>query len=641
MDVQLPDGTVIKDIPEGTTKADLTAKLRSNGYDVSKLEAPAPDYGNEGRREPAQKPEHLVNTIGRAVLGESLGPLAGDVMAGLNRAGAGAARFGEDLVRGRNPLTDTPELADVMLAEKTGKPAKRGYLTQTLSDDAADAYKDAGPVAGLTNFAANAALTSAPSNLAGKAAQDTITKMLPRAAVAGSKNVNLASAVNGAVAGATSGALLPPEEGSTRAENALQGALGGTVGRLAIGGIGDAVNAGREFMRTGSQAALARAAKLFEKNLKPGEMASVTNNVQLPQEVPMSTAAAAGSPKLAAFEKTARGTDTTGKWEALDERTKAAAWDKTGEALQGSIADLQPRQLAVKEAMKPAQEALDRIKFKEADKDGLILSLTQLAKKSDFNADSQASRELNRVIADATGPGVTLGGLANLDTNLATGSSKYKLDDRQMGMVRDIVRSKIDSLSNGAWSKAHADLAAARVPLERSEAANAVYGDFSDAFGGARGKTSSGSPELTATKLANSVIRRGTDATDKLAPRDVMDPVDREQIGHVVDALRRAEYPKTASVAAAKMPGVTVDARGNPTPLDNNVWSAVRYVADKMLGSRNEATRRAADVALRSGQGWQKMLDAAQASKEISASDAATLAAILRGAGPVAGSASQ
>jgi hypothetical protein len=41
MDVRLPDGTVIKNVPDGMSKADLTAKLKANGYDIGKLEAPA------------------------------------------------------------------------------------------------------------------------------------------------------------------------------------------------------------------------------------------------------------------------------------------------------------------------------------------------------------------------------------------------------------------------------------------------------------------------------------------------------------------------------------------------------------------------------------------------------------------------
>ena len=39
MDVQLPDGTIVRGVPDGMSKADLTAKLASNGYDISKLSA--------------------------------------------------------------------------------------------------------------------------------------------------------------------------------------------------------------------------------------------------------------------------------------------------------------------------------------------------------------------------------------------------------------------------------------------------------------------------------------------------------------------------------------------------------------------------------------------------------------------------
>jgi hypothetical protein len=42
MDVELPDGTVIEGVPEGTTKSQLMAKLRASGYNVSKF-APTPD----------------------------------------------------------------------------------------------------------------------------------------------------------------------------------------------------------------------------------------------------------------------------------------------------------------------------------------------------------------------------------------------------------------------------------------------------------------------------------------------------------------------------------------------------------------------------------------------------------------------
>lgn len=42
MDVRLPDGTVIQNVPDGFSKADLVAKLKANGHDVSGLEESSP-----------------------------------------------------------------------------------------------------------------------------------------------------------------------------------------------------------------------------------------------------------------------------------------------------------------------------------------------------------------------------------------------------------------------------------------------------------------------------------------------------------------------------------------------------------------------------------------------------------------------
>lgn len=45
MNVRLPDGTVIKGVPEGTSKAELVERLKRNGYDVSGLEAQSQPQG--------------------------------------------------------------------------------------------------------------------------------------------------------------------------------------------------------------------------------------------------------------------------------------------------------------------------------------------------------------------------------------------------------------------------------------------------------------------------------------------------------------------------------------------------------------------------------------------------------------------
>jgi len=42
MNVTLPDGTVLEGVPDGTTRAELLAKLSANGYDVRRLMTECP-----------------------------------------------------------------------------------------------------------------------------------------------------------------------------------------------------------------------------------------------------------------------------------------------------------------------------------------------------------------------------------------------------------------------------------------------------------------------------------------------------------------------------------------------------------------------------------------------------------------------
>lgn len=47
MDVRLPDGTIINNVPEGTTKAELAAKLSAKGYNLPMDNAPKPEMPEE------------------------------------------------------------------------------------------------------------------------------------------------------------------------------------------------------------------------------------------------------------------------------------------------------------------------------------------------------------------------------------------------------------------------------------------------------------------------------------------------------------------------------------------------------------------------------------------------------------------
>jgi len=84
MDVRLPDGTIIKGVPDGMSKADLTAKLQANGYDVSKL---------MGNQSVAPQPEAPAKSTSFA---QDTGQFLGNVAAGALR---GAGSIGASLIR--------------------------------------------------------------------------------------------------------------------------------------------------------------------------------------------------------------------------------------------------------------------------------------------------------------------------------------------------------------------------------------------------------------------------------------------------------------------------------------------------------------------------------------------------------------
>jgi hypothetical protein len=101
MDVRLPDGTIIKGVPDGMSKADLTAKLASNGYDVSKL-VPAPAPAPAVAAAPAQPSfgQRAMNIIEPTV--EMLGAAGGGMLGTpLGPAGiVGGAGLGYGLAKG-------------------------------------------------------------------------------------------------------------------------------------------------------------------------------------------------------------------------------------------------------------------------------------------------------------------------------------------------------------------------------------------------------------------------------------------------------------------------------------------------------------------------------------------------------------
>jgi hypothetical protein len=142
MDVRLPDGTIIKGVPDGMSKADLTAKLQANGYDVSKLTAPSVPQLPESLRPRIAAPEGIpasrqeanlyskvrpyvapvVETLGAgggALFGGAAGGISGSVIpfAGTAAGAATGGVIGAGL--GYSAAKEVLELADVYLGGKS------------------------------------------------------------------------------------------------------------------------------------------------------------------------------------------------------------------------------------------------------------------------------------------------------------------------------------------------------------------------------------------------------------------------------------------------------------------------------------------------------------------------------------------
>ena len=149
MDVKLPDGTIIQNVPDGTTKADLVAKLKSNGMAVpSEWLAPAPQ----------QQASQSVGT-GIRDIPRQIGLTARYGIEGLGRmADVVTEPVRQFVVNPLARLVGAPEAASSgdaasTLADKIGLPSPQ-TADERVVGDAARMVAGAGGMAGATGAAA-------------------------------------------------------------------------------------------------------------------------------------------------------------------------------------------------------------------------------------------------------------------------------------------------------------------------------------------------------------------------------------------------------------------------------------------------------------------------------------------------------
>jgi hypothetical protein len=241
MDVRLPDGTILKNVPDGTTKAQLTEKLAANGYDIGMLGgAPVAETASTEQVSPRRQ-------MVEAELRSAVAPFAGF------SKGAGNIMFGGQRLVGKG--------LEALGATETGQALQTDAARRQAEQEAFIApYREVAPaMTGAGEFTGEVVSTLPVGGViakgvskipgAGNVAEAIRTGGFRTGAAApttlGGRAADIATrATGGAVVGGTSAALLNEEEAGTGAAiGAAAPFVLPTVGRYIAKGGGKIVDA--------------------------------------------------------------------------------------------------------------------------------------------------------------------------------------------------------------------------------------------------------------------------------------------------------------------------------------------------------------------------------------------------------------
>jgi hypothetical protein len=235
MDVRLPDGTILKNVPDGTTKAQLTEKLAANGYDISMLGgAPVAEAA------PAEQVSPRRQMV-EAELRSAAAPFAG-----LSK-GVGNVMFGGQRLVGKGlEMLGADQTGQALIQDAARRQAEQEAFIAPYRE-VAPAMTGAGEFGGevISTLPVGGVIAKGVSKIpgAGNVAEAIRTAGFrtgaPAATTLGGRAADIATrAAGGAVVGGTSAALINEEEaGGGAGVGAVAPFVLPTVGKyVAIGG---------------------------------------------------------------------------------------------------------------------------------------------------------------------------------------------------------------------------------------------------------------------------------------------------------------------------------------------------------------------------------------------------------------------
>lgn len=254
MDVTLPDGTVVQNVPEGTTKSQLVAKLKAAGHDTSW----APDHVNSPNVAPENRADYQYD------------PTSG--MSWADKFFAGAGKAAVDMGRGIRQLGAE---AGQLVGLNTNADQYRQQQDEINQQDAPLMQTGAGIVG---NIAGNIATTYAGGSLLRGAGALAGAGRVGQALTTAGNVIASPNTVRGAAtAGAVMGGIQPVGTEDSRTLNTALGAGTGAASQ-AVGNVLGRIGSGST---KGLNPADARAVRTLEQNGVQLDAAQKTGSTML------------------------------------------------------------------------------------------------------------------------------------------------------------------------------------------------------------------------------------------------------------------------------------------------------------------------------------------------------------------------
>jgi len=581
MDVRLPNGTILHNVPDGTTQDQIAERLRAAGVDVQAALGPA--------KEPeSRKVGGVADLVAGAVRGAgSIGAtLLAPVDAAVRATGADNSVFGPNgLFLGR---TDRRQAMTDALDQLGADTKSYAFGAGKLGSEVAGTLgvggglgRLAAPIAGERVAAALASSgLSTGAGQAGKGAASALSDLLLRTGA-------------GAASGGASAALVDPQSTGTGA--VIGAALPPALMALGAGGkmLGNTVSGVRAAVSDSG----AKAAALRNIEQAIGRDAAVTlpssmQSVVSPGGIPLSAAARSGSNDLALLEQASR-LRAPAAWRDFDTAQAQAVWNKVQQA--GSAAgDLgaaraarsqnwQDRWRSAASAFEPGATTtpsqLRAAMEWPADVQKLSAQLDQ-ALKSPQAANDTVERMLTSIKGkiDRFGDGFSPAHLQQIRASLSGKAWEGSADPlkqvpRDNPATLSVLRAVDDMLNKatgGRWQNVTSGYAADSQAVDAARGAGRMMSTFVSPEGNLLGRTvASGTlPEITAPRLERSMnLARGADRSlplDAGAQSALNDALAALKAQQIVQQVKRSasagggsdSIPNLMSLAGTSQPGI-------------------------------------------------------------------------------------